>query len=371
MNTGAAGVPLEPPRVRLALGSSFELLAALWAFLDEAHQPVYEINSDWLSTARQRLGSEARAVRRLAAGSLRFWDHVLGLAVEAGEPYDVGGLLRTLETMDPFELRLHLLGRHNRAVTALFPAERIEAAAAGSAAERRAFRRAAFPDEDPWQRALRYLLRTDPEAVRGELLHVVRRWDELVWAPEAERIEPILQREYEAGCAIAARAEPMDVIDQLTGSMRWAMRARIDDVILAPSFVARPVVFYVEHRELTLILFPVSDASIQGDTFGPPARLVRLAKALSDEGRLRVLYALRGRQMTGREIADQLGVPRTSMFHHVLILRDAGLVRAIPSGANQTRFELRDDAIADIGELLEGFLGDPPQPRLARPARGS
>jgi DNA-binding transcriptional ArsR family regulator len=353
------------------MGSSFELLAALWAFLDEGHRPLYEISSDWLQAASNRLGADARAVRRVASGSLRFWDHVLGLAIEAGEPFEVDRFLHLVEQIEPDQLRLHLLGRYNRPVTATFAEERIEAAASGDAAQQRAYRRAVFPEEDAWQRAVRHLFRTDPEAIRGELLHTLRLWNERVWLPEAGRILPVLERQHGSSRRLADRLRPMELIDQLTDSMRWAMVARLTDVLLAPSYVARPIVFYVEHREQTLILYPVSDESVQGDAFGPPARLVRLAKALADEGRLRVLYALREREMTVREIAEHLGVPRTSMFHHILILKDAGLVRAVPSDRNQTRFELRVDAIPDIGALLEQFLSDGPPARLARLAQRS
>jgi len=369
VNTGAAGAPLEPPRVSVCMGSSFELLAALWAFLDESHRPVYEISSDWLRAATDRLGADARAVRRVASGSLRFWDHVLGLAIEAGPPFEVDGLLDLVERIDPDQLRLHLLGRYNRPVTSVFSDDRIEAAASGDAAEQRAFRRSVFPEEDAWQRAVRHLFRTDPEAIRGELLHTLRLWNERVWLPESGRILPVLEREDASSRRLAGRLRPMELIDQLTDSMRWAMVARLTDVLLAPSYVSRPIVFYVEHREQTLILYPVSDTSVEGDAFGPPARLVRLAKALADDGRLRVLHALREREMTVREIAEHVGVPRTSMFHHILILRDAGLVRAVPSDRNQTRFELRVDAIPDIGELLEQFLASAPPARLTRLAR--
>jgi DNA-binding transcriptional ArsR family regulator len=360
-------VPLEPPRVSVRMGSSFELLAALWAFVDESHRPLYEISSDWLQATTDRMGPDARAIRRVASGSLRFWDHVLGLALEAGEPYEVDGLVSLIRKMEPGRLRLHLLGRYNRPVCAAFDTDRIEAAAAGDAAEQRAFRRAVFPDEDAWQRAVRHVFRTDPEAIRGELLHALELWIERFWVPEAGRIVPVLEREHESSRRLALQLEPMELIDQLTDSMRWAMVARLSDVLLAPSFVARPIVFYVEHREMTLVLYPVSDASVQGDAFGPPARLVRLAKALADEGRLRVLHALRERELTAREIAERLGVPRTSIFHHILILKDAGLVRSVPSDRNRTRFELRVDAIPDIGELLEQFLADAPPARLARP----
>jgi DNA-binding transcriptional ArsR family regulator len=129
-------------------------------------------------------------------------------------------------------------------------------------------------------------------------------------------------------------------------------------------------VYYVHHRDRTLVMYPVSEESVQGSDFGPPARLVKLAKALADEGRLKVLYALRERDLTTAEIAERLGVPRTTMWHHVLILRGAGLIRTVRSNANQTSYQLREEALPEIGELLDGFLTAEPAARVARrPAR--
>jgi len=360
-------VPSTPPRVQVAVGASFELLAAVWAFLDEERHPVYEVGSDWLRGATQRLGPDARQIRRFAAGSLRVWDHVLGLACEAGPPYDVVGLLSLIAELDPPALRLHLLGRYNRAVGTFASPERIEAAASGDPAALRAFRRRAFPDEANWQRAVRQLVRSDPEVVRDELLFTLRLWNERVFEAEAERIIGILERDAERTRAAAAERGPLDLIDHLTDGMRWAIDARFDEVLLAPTYVARPVVYYVEHRDMTLLMYPVAEESVQGGELAVPGRLVKLAKALADEGRLKVLYALRDHDLPVRELAERLGVPRTTLWHHILILKDAGLIRTTGSGPGQTALQLREEAVPDVGELLERFLASDPTPRLARP----
>jgi DNA-binding transcriptional ArsR family regulator len=369
VNAGPAGVPQEPPSVRVAVGASFELLAALWAFLDDERHPVYEASSDLVRTEERRLGTDAVAIRRFAGGSLRFWDHVIGLALEAGEPYGVTGLLALIEAMDPSELRLHLAGRYNYHVGRVASAELIEKAVDGDATAQRAFRRAAFPDEPSWQRALRHVLRTDAEQLRAELLHIIQLWRGRAYGEDEERLMGILEREGVATRRQAVRLGPIELIDRVTDGLRWAIDTSMRDVLLAPSYAARPVVFYVEHRGTTLILFPVSEESVRGDEFGPPGRLVKLVKALADEGRLKVLYALRERELTVAEIAELMGMPRTSLWHHILILRSAGLIRATKGAGNQMTYQLQEDALPQVSELLEGFLAGEPAARLAKPLR--
>jgi DNA-binding transcriptional ArsR family regulator len=216
---------------------------------------------------------------------------------------------------------------------------------------------------------MRHVLRGDPEHLRGELLHILRLWHERAFAPDEERLLPILEREAVAIRRQAVRLDGLGIIDHVTDGLRWAIDASLTDVLMAPSYAARPVVFYVEHRGTTLVLFPVSEESVLGDEFGPPGRLVKLAKALADEGRLKVLYALRDRELTGAEIAERLGVPRTSLWHHILILRSAGLVRATKGTGNQSTYALQEEVLPEVSELLEQFLAGEPAARLAKPLR--
>ena len=369
VNAGPAGVPQEPPSVRVAVGASFELLAALWAFLDDERHPVYEASSDLVRTEERRLGTDAVAVRRFAGGSLRFWDHVLGLAIEAGPPYEIDSMLRLIETLDARELRLHLAGRYNAHIGRMATPDQVEGAVDGDAAAQRALKRAAYPDEADWQRALRHVLRTDADHLRGELLHILRLWRERAFDEDEARLMDILEREAVATRRQAVRLGPIELIDHVTDGLRWAIDTSMRDVLLAPSFAARPIVFYVEHRGTTLILYPVSEESVRGDEFGPPGRLVKLVKALADEGRLKVLHTLRERELTVQEMAERMGVPRTSLWHHILILRSAGLVRATKAAGNQTTYQLQEDALPLVSELLEGFLAGEPAARLARPLR--
>ncbi len=81
--------------------------------------------------------------------------------------HDVPGLFSHVESVDAGELRLHLLGRWNAHVLRMVSADQIEAAASGDATAQRSLRRASYPDEAQWQKAMRHVLRTDPEHLRG------------------------------------------------------------------------------------------------------------------------------------------------------------------------------------------------------------
>jgi DNA-binding transcriptional ArsR family regulator len=104
---------------------------------------------------------------------------------------------------------------------------------------------------------------------------------------------------------------------------------------------------------MKIYCYPVADESMAKDSTIPPVRLVRLYKALADERRLRILKMLMTRSYSLQEIADEFGVAKTTMHHHLATLRTAGLVLARP---NESQYSLRHNMLAEVGELLNAYL---------------
>ncbi len=120
---------------------------------------------------------------------------------------------------------------------------------------------------------------------------------------------------------------PLDqFIPTATNGVEFAPRPGIDRSVLIASFFQRPLVGHVEVGDALLIIYPVADESVTAETDTPPLRLVRLSKALGDEKRLRILRTLADGEMTLMELAEVFGVAKTTMHHHMIILRAAGLV---------------------------------------------
>ena len=60
--------------------------------------------------------------------------------------------------------------------------------------------------------------------------------------------------------------------------------------------------------------------------------LVLTAKALADPTRVRILAALRGRELCVCELCDALAVSQSTLSTHLQVIRDAGLVRTRKQG---------------------------------------
>jgi len=99
--------------------------------------------------------------------------------------------------------------------------------------------------------------------------------------------------------------------------------------------------------------------AVQPEAITPQRRLVKLAAALGDETRLRILNVLASSELAASEIADRLGVERTSLHHHLGILRSAGLLKIHDDGLRCWRFARSDDGAGDLGSALAEYLRPP------------
>ena len=347
--------PDTPPVVTIDVSPVYELLSSLITAFDIDESDTYEIGQQWIADARQRAGDElVDRVATVAHGDSDAFIHLIGLAHDTPAPRDVPAFLRHLRRTDADEIRLHLVQFYARDTRRMTPAPMIRAAVGGDADAKREFLRTSYPEWEAWTDFLRAILDADSEQFKAELIAVLRLWAERVWKPESMKIMPILERDAEAKRELL-RDLPIDrFITTATNGVEFAPRPGVDRVVLIPSFVNRPLVSYLELGELLLIVYPVSDDSLSADADAPPLRLVRLSKALGDEKRLRILRTLSEGEKTLVELAEMFGVAKTTMHHHMIVLRSAGLVAV---GVGQKRYRLRTEAVPDVGALLDGYLG--------------
>jgi DNA-binding transcriptional ArsR family regulator len=285
------------------------------------------------------------------------WEHISALAYTCPLPKDVPTLLAYLESIDPLELRLHMLGyyvRHHRQTT---PPDVIYAAAVGDPEAQRKLIRTSYPDDAGWQRTLRWVLSLEATAAKERLFEIAHGWYDEVFREQEQYIMPILARDVEAKRALQATHTPEQLIEICTG-WEYVPEPGVRRIILIPSYVSRPFNGDAESGDTRIFFYPSADESILADASAPPIPLLRLAKALGDERRLRILKKLSNESYTLQELADEFGVAKTTIHHHLIQLRSAGLVRMRMS---DKRFSLRQYAIENLGDLLSRYLNGPTQ----------
>jgi DNA-binding transcriptional ArsR family regulator len=133
----------------------------------------------------------------------------------------------------------------------------------------------------------------------------------------------------------------------------------ITAIVIVPTVAMRPYIVPVELGETVVFVCSVADEAFEADPAAPPPRLVKIAAALGDERRLRILRLLRDDPLTASEIADRMGVDRTSLHHHLGILRSAGLLAIRDEGVGGWRYALREDGLDHVGSELVSYLRSP------------
>jgi len=361
--------PDTPPTLTIEVSPAYELLESLVTAFDVDEADTYEIGLDWISDARQRAGDDLlQRISAVSHGDTDTFIHLMGLVYDTPAPRDVPAFLEHLRQTDADEIRLHLVQFYARDTRRSTPTAVIRAAIGGDPEAKHEFLRTSHPDWEPWTDYLRAILDADGAALKTELVDVLAQWAERVFKPEAPTIMPILERDAEAKRDLA-RDLPIDrFVTAATNGVEFAPRPGIDRVVMIPTFVIRPLVSYLEFGEVLLIIYPVADESISVDTDTPPLRLVRLSKALGDEKRLRILRALADGEKSLMELAETFSVAKTTMHHHMIVLRSAGLVSV---GVGSKRYRLRHETVPDVGALLSGYLGAATGPSVASgpPAR--
>jgi DNA-binding transcriptional ArsR family regulator len=355
--------PGTGPALTVEVSPSYELLQTINVVLADDEDHTYDVGHAWMDEMRARAGDPLiERTRAVALGESDTFVDLAGLVYDTPAPRDIPAFLAHLRQTDPQEILLHLVQFYAREVRRQTPPAVIRAAIAGDEEARAEYVRTSFPEWEHWAAYLRRLFALDQEAYKADLVAVLEEWAERVWKPESPTILPILERDAEAKRELQQEMPTEQFITTATNGVEFAPRPGIDRVVLVPSFVNRPLVTYYEFGQIMLILYPVADESVSAEADAPPLRLVRLSKALGDEKRLRILRALAEGDRTLMELADMFGVAKTTMHHHMIVLRSAGLVAV---GVGQKSYRLRPETVPNVGALLSGYLGAAAGPSAA------
>ena len=341
------------PGIEIDVGLAYEFLMTLIVF-NEQKGFDYEVGSEWFDAVRDKAGPDLLAdINRFQLEDNHIWIHLLGLAYESEPPRDVPALIAHIETIEPLELRLHLIGYYRRSFRRLTPLDVILQAAEGDLEAQRQYIKTSTNEHGHWQDVLHHLFSLDPEETKTRVLDILQRWYERVFRDYEPQLIPILQRDAEAKQAMKQTMSLERLIETATNGLEYVPEPNLRKVLLIPSYVMRPWNELSDYQDIKIFCYPVADESVSEDPHTPPVRLVRLYKALADERRLRILKMLMTRSYSLQEIADEFGVAKTTMHHHLGILRAAGLVRA---QSNDKVYSLRPNMLSEVSELLDTYL---------------
>ena len=352
--------------VRIDRRDAYEFLLTVTAYATPYRVDSYDVGQAWFERVDATIeGDDRRTIRDLTTGCEHVFLRLFGLAHDLPAPGTSAQLLEAMASLDPADLRLTLLGYYSKRTRRRVSPEVILAAANGEPAAARTFL-ADAPDGPECVTALTGLLSADPVELRDRVLEALRGWDATVFREHIATVTPLLDREVDRLRQRVHELPERDFLLETTNGAEIVAEPGIDAIELFPQWVLRPWNVFWEHGTSQIIAVAIPPIHAAANPDDPPDRLVSLAKALGDERRLRILRRLTVGSYTLQELADHFEIPKSTLLHHLVILRSAGIVRVGPGQLGQ--YSLRAEMPVELHRLLDGYL--PPVPGLGLDGAG-
>ena len=142
-----------------------------------------------------------------------------------------------------------------------------------------------------------------------------------------------------------AEVGPEQLLDEVAPGLHYGPGV-LDDVVLVTSPQVAPIVVELAETDRTVIVHP---------PLGESVRLRDLGRALGDDTRIRLLQLLKGGAHTLPELCDVLGAPRTTLLHHLALLRGSGLVDLSVTAGEANVYRLRLEGFEQLAQAAKAF----------------
>ncbi len=193
-------------------------------------------------------------------------------------------------------------------------------------------------------------------ALRDEGVELLKGWHVGYFAGIGPEISDGLRRDAGEKAALALEMPAGELVERASCGVVLEATPGIHTVVLIPQYHSRPWNIFSDFGGKLLLNYPAEAWAPKGGQ--PSTRLVRVTRALADESRLRILAFLGGGIRTFGAIAECLGLAKSTVHHHMVVLRAAGLVRVFTRYGQYLgdRYALRREALQEIGPLVERFI---------------
>jgi DNA-binding transcriptional ArsR family regulator len=171
-------------------------------------------------------------------------------------------------------------------------------------------------------------LPTDLTNIRDRYIELIKIWDSVYFSKlnpdimDALRESVLIQQKIKYG-------DPISYVEQISGGLRIGAYAGLEQVIMIPTYHTNPLIVSRKLKNTVQVMYPIDLPEVD---HAPSKRLVRLTKALADENRLKILKLVYNNPMTFTEILQHFDVSKSTVHHHVMLLRTAGLISAYHTG---------------------------------------
>lgn len=300
-------------RVEVDWAPAFELLISLGAFANKSEHRLLDLGPEWIRELRRMLPGDF--LRMLNARDVPFRDDAVDLLIHrCPEDRSAPGFLAWLADLSPGD------------IYELVAPEALQG----------------------WP------LPPDLGAERDRWVALLDAWNGIYFKDIDPAILPGLEADASRTRAAVEEMPPEALVERATNGVQFCPEPLPETVLLVPQYHYRPWNVFSSFRSTKMIAYPVDALpAVRGE---PSADLMHLTRALADESRLRILRDLAEGPRTFSEIARSTSLAKSTVHHHMVALRAAGLIRVRVTGGKSDVYSLRPGAVERVGESLNAYL---------------
>ncbi|TQR17876.1 ArsR/SmtB family transcription factor [Psychrobacillus soli] len=207
-------------------------------------------------------------------------------------------------------------------------------------------------DNSFFPRYIEFICQVNSKRLKEHLISVMTGWYEEVIKKEVEQLHTILQIDYEMKREMADKMSTEELVEWTTGGITYLPELNVSNVLLIPQYIYRPWNIEADLENTKVFYYPIANESITpNDRYTPNNFLVLKHKALGDEVRLRIVKLLEEQNLTLQDITEKLNIGKSTIHHHLKILRAAKLVEIIDA-----KYALKRNSLDMLSKELEFYL---------------
>jgi DNA-binding transcriptional ArsR family regulator len=193
----------------------------------------------------------------------------------------------------------------------------------------------------------------DATQIIGVLAGRLRRWNEAYF----RQVDPALLEGLAKEAAVRrqlVKRSPAGAFERATNGVILEPDPGLERAVLIPQYHFRPWNLHARLKGAVVYLYPVD--VLPTEPGHPSPDLLRLTRALADESRLRILRFLAPEPRPFSDVVRFIALAKSTVHHHLVALRAAGLIRVHVFPDGPERYSLRPGSLDRLEERLADFL---------------
>ncbi|MDZ5470449.1 winged helix-turn-helix domain-containing protein [Bacillus sp. 31A1R] len=270
-------------QVEFEFSPIYELVNSLELFVHKRGIKNVDLGVDWVKKVQENL--DAASVELGDAKAIPCFNYLYLLIWQSPEKEDINKFLHWLQTLQPGNLYEKLFSYVS----------------------------------DP--------LPADLEKIRNQYVKLLKVWEEVYFSAfDLDILDILRESVMEWDDKREHEEDPVVFVEKVSGGLKVEPYEGLQQIIMTPTYHTSPLITTRKFKNIVHIQYPVDAPETAADQ--PSKKLLRLSKALGDDNRLRILKLVKEGPKTFTEILQHFNISKSTVHHHIMLLRTAGLISA-------------------------------------------